>query len=518
MMTWLALPAAADPEESFKKGIAALDLEKWGESASHLRAAVTENPQESEDRVFLSGVFSRPYLPQYYLGWALFNGGLTNCREALKAFEASEQQAVVKSFKRQYQNLLTARDRCNEVVLPDALAAATAELERATQLAEGLEEPLADVALERDRRAAFDKLAASRASLASDRQTLQLSDLQAAERTAADAATLFGTITSRTSAATSERLALAKASARQAIAGAVNAQQDLERMLADPGRVAAWSDEDGLVVPADALALLKSARAMQSERSTLAEIEQARADAEEASSSFERMQTRAEQAYRRYVKGLERQAEDGVAAASVRPPAVVGTETRLSASNPASARPGASRSDVPNADQRALVSEILRLRTAGSQLLSSLGTEETASELLETQKSRLTLLILEARERSTGADAAGLDNLRSRLASSLAALQLIAGARAFLGGDPQQTIDILDGTQQTDPGLAAQANLFVAAAFHALHRIGGEVDNSLGARASAAVRECRTLAPELAPDPRIFSPLFRAFFETDGSI
>ncbi len=504
MMTGLALVTWADPEESFKKGIAALDLEKWQESASHLRAAVAENPRESENRVFLSGVFSRPYLPHYYLGWALFNSGLQDCTEALKAFEASERQGLIKSFKRQYQNLQTARDRCNEAVLPDALAAAHGELERATRLGEGLTEPLADADLERDRVAGLDKLTEARAALESGQDGSRLSDLQAAERVAGEAAALFTKVASRSSAATSERLAVAMAGARSAIEEAVGARQDLSRLLADPGRSAAWSEQADLVMPADGVARLESARSKLRNDSSLAEIEQAQADAKVAISSFERMRERAEQATTRYVEGLERQAALGATGGSPRLPVQVAPEIRPARET---------RPTTLNSAQRKLVNEILRLRTIGSRLLGVLGTEETASELLETQKSRLTLLILEARERRTTEDAEGLETLRSRLASSLAALQLIAGARAFLAGDALQTIEILDDTEQTDVQLVAQAHLFVAAALHTLYLVGGEVDDSLGMRASSAVRECRALAQDLTPDPRVFSPLFRAFFQ-----
>ena len=47
----------ADPESSFKKGIAARDLGRYDESADWLRRAIGEKSQESEKQVFISGVF-----------------------------------------------------------------------------------------------------------------------------------------------------------------------------------------------------------------------------------------------------------------------------------------------------------------------------------------------------------------------------------------------------------------------------------------------------------------------------
>lgn len=135
-----AATAAADPEESFKKAIAVADLNRWQEAAQRMREAIAEDPQESGKRIFLSGVFSRPYLPHYYLGWILFNTERSHCEEALAEWDLSEAQGVIQGFKRQHQDLQRSREVCNGLLLPSALAAAAAQIERAAGLEQGVGE------------------------------------------------------------------------------------------------------------------------------------------------------------------------------------------------------------------------------------------------------------------------------------------------------------------------------------------------------------------------------------------
>ncbi|MEM9407159.1 MAG: hypothetical protein AAGA81_14065, partial [Acidobacteriota bacterium] len=72
--------AANDFKEDFKKGMEAADRKRWDEAASHFRAAIAKNATESEERVFLSGVFSAPYLPHFQLGRSLYEASRDNCR------------------------------------------------------------------------------------------------------------------------------------------------------------------------------------------------------------------------------------------------------------------------------------------------------------------------------------------------------------------------------------------------------------------------------------------------------
>ena len=101
----LSSAAAADYRVEFRKGMEAADLQRWDEAADSFRAAIAQNPVESEERVFLSGVFSTPYLPHYQLGRSLFMASRDNCSEALAEWALSESQGAIRDFARLYEDL-----------------------------------------------------------------------------------------------------------------------------------------------------------------------------------------------------------------------------------------------------------------------------------------------------------------------------------------------------------------------------------------------------------------------------
>ena len=86
-------------------------------------------------------------------------------------------------------------------------------------------------------------------------------------------------------------------------------------------------------------------------------------------------------------------------------------------------------------------------------------------------------------------------------------------AQAYLGGDYGTALETLSGLELDDEKLAAQALLFRAAARYALYLLRGEREKGMVEAARADVAFCRRLAPELRPDPRMFSPRFVQFFE-----
>lgn len=92
---------------------------------------------------------------------------------------------------------------------------------------------------------------------------------------------------------------------------------------------------------------------------------------------------------------------------------------------------------------------------------------------------------------------------------------LRTAARAYFDGDYWGVLGALSGQQLEDEDVAAQALLFRAAARYALYLLGGEEEEALAEEAREEVAFCRRLAPDLAPDPRAFSPRFIAFFERD---
>ena len=135
-----AVPEArAQNRDAFKQGIEAIDLEHFAQAVEPLRQAVSEDGRESDARVFLSGVFSRPYLPHFFLGWALYRSGTDNCEEALVALAESSRQGVIEGFGRLRADLESAREACNRVLLPRAESEARAELDRVRGLLGRLE-------------------------------------------------------------------------------------------------------------------------------------------------------------------------------------------------------------------------------------------------------------------------------------------------------------------------------------------------------------------------------------------
>jgi len=104
----LAAPARADYKDSYRKGMELAEKGNWAEVARHMRAALGEQPREGE-QVKLYGMRFEPYLPHYYLGLALFNGG--DCEGALRAWDSSQGQGAVQKTS-QFKTLQKSRDAC----------------------------------------------------------------------------------------------------------------------------------------------------------------------------------------------------------------------------------------------------------------------------------------------------------------------------------------------------------------------------------------------------------------------
>jgi hypothetical protein len=117
-----ATPAgAADFLDSYKAGLAAVAAGNWQEAADRMREAIALRPDESV-RLTLRFYF-KPYVPQYYLGRALFELG--DCAGALAAWEESEGQGAVQRLP-EYQDLQTKRWTCKQRLESAAAARAMA--------------------------------------------------------------------------------------------------------------------------------------------------------------------------------------------------------------------------------------------------------------------------------------------------------------------------------------------------------------------------------------------------------
>jgi len=102
--------ARADYKESYRKGMEAVDKGNWTEAARRMREALAEQPQEGE-RLKLYGMRFETYLPQYYLGLALFNS--QDCAGAVQAWQTSEGQGAVRKTS-QYKALQSSQAECQK--------------------------------------------------------------------------------------------------------------------------------------------------------------------------------------------------------------------------------------------------------------------------------------------------------------------------------------------------------------------------------------------------------------------
>jgi hypothetical protein len=71
---------------------------------------------------------------------------------------------------------------------------------------------------------------------------------------------------------------------------------------------------------------------------------------------------------------------------------------------------------------------------------------------------------------------------------------------------------VLAGVKFEEPWLKVQANLFLAAAFHARYVRGGKQDESLRKKAQQSVDECLKVDPNYSPRREVFPPPFLSFY------
>ncbi len=102
------VPALADYQDSYRKGMEAVDKANWKDVARYMRQAVGEQAKEG-GRVKLYGMRFEEYLPSYHLGHALFQAG--DCGGALAAWAASEGHGVIQKSK-EYKVLTKNKGTC----------------------------------------------------------------------------------------------------------------------------------------------------------------------------------------------------------------------------------------------------------------------------------------------------------------------------------------------------------------------------------------------------------------------
>lgn len=95
--------------------------------------------------------------------------------------------------------------------------------------------------------------------------------------------------------------------------------------------------------------------------------------------------------------------------------------------------------------------------------------------------------------------------------------ELHAAATAYLKGDYETAVGLLDAIDSMDGRTMAHALLLRSAARYALYFFGGEKDASLLKAAGEDAALCRRQDASVVPTERIFSPRFRAFFVKAGA-
>ncbi len=147
----LCAPVRADYKESYKRGMELIERGNWAGVAQKMREAAAEQGKEGEP-VKLYGMRFETYLPHYYLGLALYNGG--DCAGALEAWRLSESQGAVKKtpqFKALAKDRATCESRLAQTgpktpVTPDPAPAAVAAAEAELAAAEAASRSVADLA------------------------------------------------------------------------------------------------------------------------------------------------------------------------------------------------------------------------------------------------------------------------------------------------------------------------------------------------------------------------------------
>ena len=511
-------PVVADPKDDFKAGIASADLGRWQDAVDHFRRAIDGDPTESADQVFLSGVFSRPYLPHFYLGDALANlGREAHCEQALLAWQESTRQGVVQGFRRQWKELEQGRDECLKRVLPSLESRLRQAITRAESGARGLPSAMPSAELGSRRSNIESELAGMKEMMeqaANSRDPGTRLDLlrrasTKVESVEAALARLLGALATHNS----EALESARAAARRAIADAEGAREALGDLAeSDPKRRELEHHFSNLA----------TARQRMAAAGDVETLRQIRTSAKSAAHDFD--EAREELAADRRAPLLAPgTAPIEVPAAS--PERGIGSDQGRA--QPVRSSPA--RSPSATATPEAEDAEDPRIRAwtdRGRRLLADLGEPPDDRRLLRVQHSRLRALL---DEREPGPGDAG--PWLGRIQESVLALRLLAGIEAYFDGEHRRaltlmTSDLLNeaarveeraGERSGRDKIRAQMFLFRAAAGLSLFRLGGEVEGDLQRKAAEDARQSRAISPDLDPSVEVFSPAFRAFFSAAGS-
>jgi len=473
-----ATAAAADPKESFRKGILAADRGQWTDVVRYMREASAQQDKEGEP-VKIYGVRIVPYLPHFYLGLALSQTG--RCEEALAQWQESERQGAIKTTPH-YKSLQSGRELCKQPQQARAKPAVTPTppASPGPVVAAGPDASVLIPAV-REAEGAVQKAADAGAQVARRR-----ADPEYAEAWKAESAQGI------------------EATATQAI---VNARSNLERGK-NLGRVPDLQEAARL-----------AGRARQDLEALAGRLDQRRTELRQAKEKAAADKLAADR------EAADKQAREKAAAAQL----AADREAAEKLAREETARREAEGRD--QAERQSRLQELSGLVADARRLLGQTVAAQPRSAELDRRQARLQGILRRASAPSAAASAADLQQLREELAAAVSGLEkasaaaatqpgppseLRAAARALFRANYGEVVQALAGASFAERRAAVTAALLLAAARYSLYLEGGEKDVKLRRQAGEDARTCRRLAPALNPDPRLFSPRFVQFFRSPG--
>jgi hypothetical protein len=505
VLAWPAVAAAQD--DAFRRGLDARGDRNWTAAANQMRAAIANDPKESQRRV--GGGFLRAfgggveYLPYYFLGEALFN--LQDCVGAVEAWGNSEQQGVVKARREFVAFIADGYQKCaaRGVLGPteyNTLLASTRQvLTDATALAERLSK-LGQANLDAWRpeineqyTRATGELQAAQSRLQAGTRARSAADFNESRAATNRAANILRGLESSLTASI-ENLSVVQRQVReidQLIAGAESGDRAIDNVKADLTPELAASRQNGRDLVARARERVRAAEKTQS-ATTASEALRA---AQDATAVFTDL---LEQVTKLARSALERELGEVLAAATE---AVSFLDTSFATLERLAVEKAALAAPDMATKREAFLKRINTIR----RRFDTANKTQNVGGLRETAR-----LAIEARgELDRMIASFGPVTLRDRGVHEA----LEQGARLFFAGEHQQALAALDSEALTDAPLQLQVHLLRAASIYHLFVRSGEKDQALRARAVSEIDACKRIDPGFQPDPRAFAPRFLSFYQ-----
>jgi len=506
----LHAPSLVADDESFKKGMKAFDDKKWTEAIRFFLEAIGNDAKESATRK-IGGLFSKdPYLPYRYLGEAYYQQG--RCREALNSWDQSQMQPEIAKVKDALARVKALSAECEKkgFLLREKL---DSEYQRVRLIINSVDAVAKEVAAARganpdsigaDLRGRFNDTQATpgllRRRLDEARESRQEHEFvvvaEAAERSRREAGALLLVISGAADGAT--QIAARLDEMQQQLAGVDRADGDVRTQLSE-------SPLKGRASPA----LIDTAqRASDGLRRAHTGLEAARRTKTETDmTEARRLITETSGVFARLKDELEKE-----------------------------------RAAIAGAEMKTLRTSLLSATTALESRFAT--TRSTANQVVAGERPRVEALLtplerrlarLKTRQQSARASATELQNMdkeRALIATQLDAVipvidalvpvtipdVLKRAAQSFLDGRYGDALDALPESTAAslDARLKPHAFAFRAASALALYQYSGGKDEARLREAERAVVAAKAAQPEFRPEPSVFGPKFRAFFEQPG--